>query len=165
MTDGRHALYWESWGENDEKIFLHLCFIFFPWNEREGIPFEEQVLLQWLNVSRLYLQSLVLMKVKHSDNHLSNGPENQLWQPSARCCLCPRWGVNYSFHMIAFILPLPLPSYFWLIRESRACSSVVLVCGWKPERSAKHPYFSCPSQLVSQSQQNKGGVTPSGDTQ
>lgn len=39
-------------------------FIFFPWNEREGILFDENVLLQWLNVSRLYLQSLVLVKVK-----------------------------------------------------------------------------------------------------
>jgi len=52
--------------------------MFFPWNEREGIPFEEYVLLQWLNVSRSYLQSLVLVKVKHSDNRVSNGSENQL---------------------------------------------------------------------------------------
>lgn len=65
-------------GKNVEKILLHLCFIFFLWNKRERIPFEEHVLLQWLNISRLNLQGLALMKVKLSDNHLSNGPENQL---------------------------------------------------------------------------------------
>lgn len=74
----RCTICWKSWGENDEKVLLHLRSVFL-WKDWEGAPsFEQHVLPQWLIVSRLYLQNLGLLKVKHGYNHLSNGPEDHL---------------------------------------------------------------------------------------
>lgn len=57
-------------------IFLHSRFTYhLPRKREKESPVEELIPLQWLDVSRLYLLTLALVKVKLRENY-HYGPEN-----------------------------------------------------------------------------------------